>query len=209
MVTCGAHPDMRGWIRQQTEDPLARSPKSDAAFRTVYDRCFPAIRSYCLRRLPPGEVNDAIAEVFLVAWRRIGDAPPSDEAQLWLYGIARNVIRNSRRADRRQLRLRVKAQGVRTTSEPDPETIVVRRSEDDEVLHALDALRPMDREVLRLSIWEELTNAEIAGVLNLDPHAVTMRLTRARKRMARQLGIDELPTGTRIDPQPSGQGGEQ
>ena len=209
MVTCGAHPDMRGWIRQQTEDPLARSPKSDAAFRTVYDRCFPAIRSYCLRRLPPGEANDAIAEVFLVAWRRIDNAPPVDEAQLWLYGIARNVIRNSQRADRRRLRLRAKAQGVRATSEPDPETIVVRRSEDDEVLHALDALRPMDREVLRLSIWEELTNAEIAGVLNLDPHAVTMRLTRARKRMARQLGIDELPTSNRIDPQPIGQGGEQ
>lgn len=208
MVTCVAHPDMRGWTQPRTEDPLARSPKSDAAFRTVYDRCFPAIRSYCLRRLPPGDANDAIAEVFLVAWRRIDDAPPIEEAQLWLYGIARNVIRNSQRADRRRLRLRSRAQGVCATSAPDPETIVVRRSEDAEVLRALGALRPTDREVLRLSIWEELTNAEIAQILSLDPHAVTMRLTRARKRMARQLGVDRSKV-SRIDPQPIEQGGEQ
>lgn len=187
---------------------MSQSPKSEKAFRRIYDDCFPAIQSYCIRRVPLGEVNDTVAEVFLVAWRRIDDAPPAEEAPLWLYGIARNVIRNSQRAGRRRLRLRAKAQGVRAASTPNPETIVVRRSEDEEVLRALDALRPTDREVLRLSIWEELTNAEIAGLLDLDPHAVTMRLTRARKRMARQLGIDEV-TATRIDLQPIGQGGEQ
>lgn len=187
---------------------MARSPKNDSAFRMVYDRCFPAIRNYCLRRLPLCDVNDAIAEVFLVAWRRIDKAPSGDEAQLWLYGIARNVVRNSQRANRRRLRLRAKAQGVRSASTPNPETIVVRRSEDEEVLRALNTLRTTDREVLRLSIWEELSNAEIAEVLGLDPHAVTMRFTRARKRMARQLSIDGTKPN-RIDPQPIGQGGEQ
>ena len=75
------------------------------------------------------------------------------------------------------------------------------------------ALRPADREVLRLSIWEELTNAEIATVLEIEPHAVTMRLARARKRMARSLGISKAPAATtprvRTDPQPIGEGGEQ
>lgn len=188
---------------------MARSPKRDAEFRRLYDECFLAIRSYCLRRVPSSDVNDAIAEVFLVAWRRIGEAPPTGEKRLWLYGIARNVIRNNQRAGRRRLRLRAKAQGVRSIPDPEPETVVVRRSEDEEVLRVLNSLRPTDREVLRLSIWEELSNAEIATVLDIDPHAVTMRLARARKRMAQRLGVAATASRTttartRIDPQPIG-----
>lgn len=193
---------------------MSKSPKRDAEFRRVYDECFPAIRSYCLRRVPPGDVNDTIAETFLIAWRRIGDAPPGNEARLWLYGIARNVVRNTQRADRRRLRLRAKAQGVRSLPAPDPETVVVRRSTDEQVLRALATLRPADREVLRLSIWEDLSNAEIAKVLGIDPHAVTMRLVRARKRIAHNLGIRQATPAIaqprdRIDPQPIARGGEQ
>ena len=87
--------------------------------------------------------------------------------------------------------------------------IVVRRSEDAEVLNALAALRPADQEILRLSIWEELANKEIATVLDIDAHAVTMRLSRARNRLADKLGIAKEPRRTRTDPQPVGEGGEQ
>ena len=54
---------------------MARSPRTDAKFRRIYDGHFVAIRSYCLRRLPASEVSDAVAEVFLVVWRRIDDVP--------------------------------------------------------------------------------------------------------------------------------------
>lgn len=213
MVTWDAQPDMYR-CNDEEEVWLARSPKSDTEFRQVYDECFPAIRSYCLRRIPAGDVNDAIAETFLVAWRRFDDAPRGSETRLWLYGIARNVVRNSQRSDRRRLRLHTKVQGLRPTPDIDPETIVVRRSEDEQVLRALAALRPADREVIRLSIWEDLSNTEIAIVLGIDPHAVTMRLTRARKRVAHNLGIHEATTSVttsrvRTDPQPIGEGGEQ
>jgi RNA polymerase sigma factor (sigma-70 family) len=188
---------------------VARSPRTDARFRRIYDGHFVAIRSYCLRRLPVSEVNDAVAEVFLVVWRRIDDVPDGDEAPLWLYCIAHNVVRNVDRAARRRDRLNGRLRPFRSPSVPDPETLVIRRSEDDEVLAALAELRPADQEILRLSIWEELSNTEIAEVLGIEAHAVTMRLTRARNRLAGRLGIDKRRQVTWADPQPVGEGGEQ
>ena len=61
-------------------------------------RCFEAlfkdhvagIASYCLWHLrSPGDVDDAVAEVFLVAWRRLEDVPRGEAARPWLYGTAR------------------------------------------------------------------------------------------------------------------------
>jgi RNA polymerase sigma factor (sigma-70 family) len=188
---------------------VARSPRTDAKFRQIYDGHFVAMRSYCLRRLPVSEVNDAVAEVFLVVWRRIDDVPNGDEAPLWLYGIARNVVRNADRSMRRRDRLHGRLRPFRSPPAPDPETLVVRRSEESEALEELAELRPADQEILRLSVWEELSNTEIAEVLGIDAHAVTMRLTRARNRLAGRLGIDKKRQVTWADPQPVGEGGEQ
>lgn len=188
---------------------MVRSPHADAKFRRLYDRNFVPVRNYCLRRLPVGEVNDAVAEVFLVAWRRIDDAPQDEEARLWLYGVARNVIRNVERSMRRQTRLGNKLRRVGSPPYPSPETLIVRRSEDRRVLAALGGLSRGDQEMLRLSIWEELSNGEIAEVLGIEAHAVTMRLSRARNRLAKKLGIGSRPKKTWTDPQPVGEGGEQ
>ena len=188
---------------------MTRSPRTDVEFGRLYDAHFVALRSYCLRRLPVAEVNDAVAEVFLVVWRRIDDVPGGDDAGLWLYGIARNVVRNVDRSGRRRAHLHRRLLPFGSPPEDDAETVVVRRSEDSEVLEQLAKLRPADQEILRLSIWEELTNTEIAELLDIDAHAATMRLSRARNRLARRLGMDKTPRQTRTDPRPVGEGGRQ
>ena len=188
---------------------MERSPRTDAIFRGLYDDNFPAIRNYCIRRLPLYEVNDAVADVFMIAWRRIEEIPHGDEARLWLFGVARNVVRNFDRSERRWLRLNGRLRGLARTPHPGPETIVIRRSEDDRVVEALGRLSEADQEVLRLSAWEELTNSEIAALLGLDPHAVTMRLSRARNRLAKRLHMETVPMRSRVDPLPVNEGGDR
>jgi RNA polymerase sigma-70 factor (ECF subfamily) len=52
------------------------------------------------------------------------------------------------------------------------------------LLHrALDSLRQGDRELLRLSSWDGLSNAEIATVIGIKQNAVDQRLFRARARL--------------------------
>ena len=41
-------------------------------------------------------------------------------------------------------------------------------------------------EIIKLSIWEHLSNGEIATVLGIEPNAVRQRLHRAKKRLAQE-----------------------
>ena len=86
------------------------------------------------------------------------------------------------------VRLAEKAAGAAGNPGPGPEAVVVRREEDQEVLDALSRLRPTDRELLRLAVWEELPHAAIGEILGCSAHAVDQRLYRATRRLARELG---------------------
>ena len=178
-------------------------------FRSIYDANVDAIRSYCHRRVQAQQVEDAVADVFLVVWRRIGDAPPGDEATLWLYGIARNVVRNHTRSKYRLQRLRGRLAESAARSEADASVQVLRRIEDQEILDALAHLRPADQEILRLAAWEGLKPAEIATVLDIDPHAASMRLQRARNRLARLIGMSVEKPNSKTVPRPVPNGGRR
>lgn len=168
-----------------------RNPSADMGFRRIYEANYVPIRSYCLRRVSVDDVNDVIADVFLAMWRRIDDVPADDAARLWLYGVARNCIANSQRATRRSRRLRAKLASIAKESAASPETVVVRNESADEALLALEALKPLDQEMVQLRIWEELSSAEIGEIVGLKATAVDMRLSRARKRLNQILSEDQ------------------
>lgn len=173
----------------------------------MYGDHFDAVQSYCLRRLPIAAANDAVSEVFLVAWRRIDSVPEGDEALPWLFGVARNAVRNSGRSIRRNARLVAKLGAVREAPVAGPETQVVRRSESQRILDALDRLRPADREVLRLRAWEDLSAAQIAEVIGVSTHAAEKRLARAMKRL--ETAVDKLPAKPLVNrPHPTQRGGD-
>jgi len=62
-------------------------------FSELYQAQYETVLRYALRRTDPETARDAVAETFLVAWRRL-DTVPADHAQAtpWLYGVARNVL---------------------------------------------------------------------------------------------------------------------
>jgi RNA polymerase sigma factor (sigma-70 family) len=120
--------------------------------------------------------QDAVADVFLTAWRRLDDVPRGDAARVWLYATARRVLANQRRSSRRRAAL---AERMALTVSPDspPED-----SEEPLVHEALRRLGPLDREVLLLSEWEGLSPARIASVLRCTKVTARGRLHRARRR---------------------------
>lgn len=164
----------------------AQKPSENAAFRRIYDEHHAAVLSYCLRRAPLEDAKDAAAEVFMVVWRRLDDIPDGDGSLPWLYGTARRVLANQRRSLSRRMRLATRLRSNRPASPEGPETVVVRRERDREVLDALSRLRPSDREVMQLSLWEDMSQAAIGGVLGCSDRAVTMRLHRALKRLDKE-----------------------
>jgi DNA-directed RNA polymerase specialized sigma24 family protein len=76
-----------------------------ALFQSLYEHQQPDVLAYFLRRLGREDAVEATADAFLTAWRRIDDAPDGEEVRLWLFCIARNVLRNRQRTNRRIRRL--------------------------------------------------------------------------------------------------------
>ncbi|MDJ0961533.1 MAG: sigma-70 family RNA polymerase sigma factor [Acidimicrobiia bacterium] len=157
----------------------------EVVFRQMYTAHRASIQAYCFRRIPAADANDAAAEVFTTAWRRLADAPSPERHLPWLYGIARNVVANASRSRRRSDRLQMKLRGLRHHPVASPEPEIVRREVERAVLEAMALLRPQDQEILRLRTWEELPNEDIAEIFGLSVRAVESRLTRIRRKLAR------------------------
>ena len=158
-------------------------------FRLFYATHFDALLAYAVRRVTrPEDAADVVADAFLVAWRRVHDLPPGDEARLWMYGVARKVLANQRRSGQRRDRLgqRLRQQlGQTVTADPSGEV-----TERVAIKAALARLSELDREVLSLTAWEELEPREIAEVLGVSAQTVRTRLSRARCRLRDLIGND-------------------
>lgn len=133
-----------------------------------------------------------VAETFLVAWRRI-DRVPIDPLP-WLLRTASNVIANQLRAERRRMALQAKAcLALDGASGPDPAEDIGSKQF---VLDLLSRLPKAEREALLLTVWEGLGTRQGASALGCSRSAFAVRLHRARKRLARELGA-EAPPGRR------------
>lgn len=166
---------------------LSSQRAKQARMDAIYERHFNAVAAYCLRRLPRPAANDAIAETFLVVWRKLDHVPPADGTLPWLYRVAGNAIAHQRRAFARQSRLKNKLATISPTPGTDPEMQVLDHAAHREVHEALETLSDADREVIRLRAWEELTGPQIADVLQISVAAAGKRIERALGRLERAL----------------------
>ena len=174
-------------------------------YERLYREHARAIHAYCLRRTSPEDAKDATADVFVVAWRRYDEVPPGDDALPWLYGVARNVLRDRSRSRRRHARLVTKVASTTGGSVEGPERQVVRWSEHEAVLAAIERLPGKDREVLRLVEWEGLSRDQVAEMMFVSRSAIDKRIARAHRKIARILGVNQ---GVRTTPVPAEEGGE-
>jgi RNA polymerase sigma factor (sigma-70 family) len=146
------------------------------------------VLAYCLRRASSADAEDACAETFLVVWRRIDEIPEAPKTLLWLYGIARKSLSNQTRAFYRRGRLHTKLTTLGMAPAADPMLVVVQRAADKVVTDAVRRLKPVDREIVMLDVWEDLSRAEIADVLGMTRAAVDQRIHRAYQKLSRALG---------------------
>lgn len=163
----------------------ARTGDSDA-FGMLFERHARTIYNFCFRRVGNWDAaEDLVSIVFLEAWRRRDKPLPSGKELPWLFGIATNVIRNRRRAERRY------AAALRRVPKPDPETSFDAGSDErinDEELMAralelLGRLPRREQDVFALCAWSELSYEDAAVALRIPVGTVRSRLSRARARL--------------------------
>ena len=160
---------------------IATDPEDDRArrFEAFYRFHRQSIADYVQRRVIVLDAEDVVAQVFLVAWRRFEVIPPPPEDRLWLFGVARRMVADHRRSTMRRLRLTDRLVGEARGPDSSTESFGLLHARVDA---ALEILRPAEREVLRLVLWEGLSHNDASTVLGCTANAVELRYRRARIR---------------------------
>jgi RNA polymerase sigma-70 factor (ECF subfamily) len=176
-------------------------------FELLYGELYGPVSGYVLRRARnPEDAAEVIAETFATLWRRVDSCPAGDEVRPWLFGVARRVLANQRRGERRRTALaeRLTAELDRTSAVP------VQAGSDGRIARAFAGLSEPDREVLSLLAWEGLTREELALVLGVSRAVARLRLHRARRRFKAALDREAhtLPVTSRA-PIRLSEGGEE
>jgi RNA polymerase sigma factor (sigma-70 family) len=134
------------------------------------------------------EAEDAAQEGFVKAFRALGRFREGAPFRPWLLTIVTNEARNRRRAAGRRASLVLRAE------EAEP-VVTARSAEDealshverDELLRALERLRPADREIVSYRYLLGLDEAETAQALGCARGTVKSRLSRALERLRGEL----------------------
>jgi RNA polymerase sigma-70 factor (ECF subfamily) len=193
-------------VEQADELELLRSG-GEAALAERFARYRPKLlRTIALRFdsriLCKVDADDVLQDVFVESARRIQDylLRPAVPLFVWLRQITCQVLINTHRrylgAKMRDASLEVtlyRAESAGTSSAflvaqladslTAPSQVVLRAERVDELRRALGCLEPIDREVLVLRHLEELSNDEVAQILDLDKYAASKRYLRALKRL--------------------------
>lgn len=161
------------------------------AFVEVVRRHEVAVGAYLSRRAGREVAKDLLSEVWLAAYgsRRGYDRSYAD-ARPWLFGVARNTLRRHWRSAPAE-ELLPDLTGVEGGWDPWP-AIDARVDDASTLRAALKGLRPAEREVLTLVVWEDLSVADAARALGIPSGTAYRHLHEARRALRRAPAIVEL-----------------
>lgn len=155
----------------------AREGDSDA-FEQLYRQHYAGIHRFCRFRLG-SDIDDAVAEVFVRAWRGLPSyRDVGVPFRAWLYGIARHVAVDELRRRRRCEPRDDLPDGV---VEPTGVELLDLRT-------AVELLPAKQRQVIELKFLLGLTNDEVASAMHTTAGAVNAKQWRALKTLANILG---------------------
>ena len=174
-------------------DELVRRARTDQdAFGRLFDRFYPPILAYCLRRLLVRAVaEDVASEVFLKAATAIrGFAGSSeDDFRRWLYRIATNEINAHLRKSIRRRKLLEEAARLGAVKSDVANILLDQESEIDwqSVYAALGELTDREQSLVALRYFAGLPHEQIAGVLQMKVGTVRVALSRALEKLRGRL----------------------
>jgi RNA polymerase sigma factor, sigma-70 family len=189
----------------ETDEQLVRKSQEDdeRAFGELVSRYESKVYSLALKMLRnPEDAEDVLQDTFLRAYRGIKSFKGNSTFSTWIYRITANsaLMRLRKRqlptvsiddADEREAPINI------ADWAPGPVEQMLNQETQAAMTEAIEALPPEFRQVFVLRDIEELSNAEVAEILDLSVAAVKSRLHRARLKVRNRLATYFIEPGTR------------
>jgi RNA polymerase sigma-70 factor (ECF subfamily) len=189
----------RRLVHLDRDRPLVEAALRDPArFDALYRKYLAQVYSYAYYELGDRhDAEDATERTFMLALTalprfeeraRPADGEGASTFRVWLFQIARNAVANTRRGRRRHPQAPLEAAAV--VADPlDVEAGATRREEVAAAWSAVGRLPDDRRRALVLRFVEEMSTAEIAGILGRSEGAVRVLIHRGLRAVARDLGV--------------------
>jgi RNA polymerase sigma factor (sigma-70 family) len=162
------------------------SADDDQRLTRLYQETREDLLAFIARRCATAEdAADCLAETYRVAWEKRERLPADPKARPWLFGIARNAVREERRRDQRRTATShaLIAAAERAYIETTPQRSALTA--------AMSELSALDREIVLMLSADGLASHEVATILALSPTAVRSRAARARTKLRKRLASGE------------------
>jgi RNA polymerase sigma-70 factor (ECF subfamily) len=180
-------------VNDQTDEQLmvAYARGRTDAFTLLFHRYKQPLFGFFRRRLAdPAQAEELTQETFLAVLRGTARYEATALFRTWLYAIGFKILR----AHRRKAGFRAMFAGTATSG---PEPASHQHLDQDLILReAVRKLDRIDREVLLLREFEQLSYAEIAILLRVPINTVRSRLFRARLELRHLLSAPALASAT-------------
>jgi RNA polymerase sigma factor (sigma-70 family) len=179
----------------RTDAELLGAARQDPqAFREFYDRYAVRVRAWFLRHTGSESASlDLTAETFAEVWhgaRRFRDLADGSGAP-WLFGIARNLLRQYHKHNRIESAARARMGLPAPFADSEEYDRVDERIEANALApllrHAVRALPRDQRRALELRVVHQLPYEEVAGRLGCSQNAARLRVSRALRALTTQL----------------------
>lgn len=159
----------------------------DSAFEKLYDRYSVPIYNYLVRLTHEEAIaENLLQETFLAVWKGAKDFRGEAQVKNWIYRIAHNNavswLRKSLK-DEMPREVPLKENQNQETPLEDPEKLIIKASQRDNVHLALERLSAKHRAVVELAYGQNFTYKEIARIVDCPEGTVKSRMNYALKRL--------------------------
>ena len=164
-----------------------RARTDDAAFSVLYERYFHKIYAYIFRRLGDRDMTeDVVSVTFEKVFLHLDKFKPGGGGtfQAWVYRIATNAVIDYVRKEKHTIPIDPQELPEDIHPQSDGVHDMIRLEDTESVHRAVKKLPDRYQEVIQLKYFSQLSNIEVAEVLNLSPNNVGVLLSRALKKFS-------------------------
>jgi RNA polymerase sigma-70 factor (ECF subfamily) len=181
-----------GTLMNSSRDLVIRVCQGDQeAFRLIFDRYSRPVIGFIYDMVSDRELAEELTqETFVRAFRAIHRMKPETKLSTWLFGIARNVARESLRArTRANMQVALEHESVMDVSDQKPVPVdrLLSKELNELIRRALEALDDDKRLVFTLKVFHQCSYEEIAEITGFSLAKLKTDLHRARAEMRRRI----------------------
>lgn len=172
-------------LMSREKELAVRAVHDKQVFIELYEYYFPRIYNYIFARVGDSSAADDITgDVFEKIVTKIDKYKPEcGRFSTWIFTIAQNEVTDYHRKRKKSLLRIVDGQSDISSNNPSNDELLILDEEIACLMRCMSLLSDRDRNVVSLKFWSELSNQEIAEMINESSNHVAVILYRAIKRL--------------------------